>query len=158
MPIPERRGDIVADMMARTGIDGPMIERLVHAFYAKVRRDELLGPVFEARVQDWDAHLGRMCLFWSSVALRSGVYHGNPMQVHAPLPVDAAHFDRWLTLFEETAHEICPSAAAEHFIVRAKRIAQSLELGIAIHNGRILRKGQRYLRDRELDPEASAGG
>ena len=144
MPIPERRNELIADIMARTGIDGPMIERLVHAFYAKVRRDELLGPVFDARVSDWDAHLARMCLFWSSVALGSGAYQGSPMRVHAPLPVDARHFDRWLSLFEETAHEICPAAAAEHFVVRAKRIAHSLELGIASHNGRILIKGQRY--------------
>ena len=85
-----------------------------------------------------------MCLFWSSVALGSGAYNGSPMQVHAPLPVDSQHFDRWLSLFEETAHEVCPPDAAEHFVVRAKRIAQSLELGIASHNGRILGKGERY--------------
>lgn len=149
MPIPERRSELVADMMARIGIDGPMIERLVHTFYAKVRRDELLGPIFDARVEDWDKHLARMCLFWSSVALGSGAYQGSPMRVHAPLPVDAAHFDRWLALFEETANEVCPPAAAEHFVVRAKRIAQSLELGIAIHNGQILGKGQRYYRPGE---------
>ena len=146
MSISERRGDIVAETMARTGIDGPMIERLVRAFYAKVRHDEFLGPVFDARIQDWEAHLQRMCVFWSSVALMSGAYHGSPMQKHAPLPVDARHFDRWLRLFEETAAEVCPPAAAEHFVVRAKRIAQSLELGIASHNGQILRKGQRYFR------------
>src|SRR5690606_26649651 len=61
MPIPERRSELVADMMARTGLDGPMIERLVHAVDAKVREDELLGPIFDARVADWDAHLARMC-------------------------------------------------------------------------------------------------
>lgn len=144
MSIPERRSELVADAMARTGIDGPMIERLVHAFYAKVRRDELLGPIFDARIVDWDKHLARMCLFWASVALGAGTYEGSPMQVHAPLPVDARHFDRWLALFEETANEICPPAAAEHFVVRARRIAQSLELGVASRNGRILRRGERY--------------
>lgn len=154
MPIPDRRSDAVADAMARTGIDGPMIERLVRAFYAKVRRDELLGPVFDARIRDWEAHLERMCLFWSSVALGAGVYQGSPMRVHAPLPVDAEHFDRWLALFEETAAEECPPAACEHFVVRARRIAQSLELGVASYNGRVLDKGQRYYRE----PEASAAG
>ncbi|HEX6999518.1 MAG TPA: group III truncated hemoglobin [Gammaproteobacteria bacterium] len=144
MPISERRSDKVADRMADTGIDGPMIERLVHAFYAKVRRDELLGPIFDARIADWDKHLGRMCVFWSSVVLGAGAYHGSPMQAHAPLPVDARHFDRWLSLFEETAAEVCPPAAAEQFVVRARRIAQSLELGVAIHNGRLLRRGERY--------------
>ena len=145
MPIPERRTELVADAMARTGIDAATIERLVHTFYERVRDDELLGPIFDARIKDWDAHLARMCLFWSSVALGSGTYQGSPMQAHAPLPVDANHFDRWLALFEATANEVCPPAA-EHFVVRARRIAQSLELGVALHNGRITRKGERYHR------------
>src|SRR5690606_5753935 len=113
-------------------------------------------PVFEARIQDWEPHLQRMCLFWSSVALMSGAYHGSPMQMHAPLPVDAGHFDRWLQLFEETAHELCPPQAAEHFVVRARRIAQSLELGIASHNGRILRKGERYVRGKAQTESSSS--
>jgi hemoglobin len=120
-----------AEIVARTGIDQPMIDGLVRAFYARVREDALLGPVFEARIADWDAHLKRMCRFWSSVALMSGDYHGNPMARHLPLPVDAEHFDRWLALFEATAAEACPPTAAAHFIERARRIAQSLELGIA---------------------------
>lgn len=146
MPLPERRSELVADTMACTGIDAAVIERLVHAFYGKVRGDELLGPVFDARIKDWNAHLARMCLFWSSMALGAATYQGSPMQVHAPLPVDANHFDRWLALFEATANEVCTPAAAEHFIVRARRIAQSLELGIACHNGRLTRKGERYYR------------
>lgn len=154
MPIPERRSELVADTMARTGIDAAMIERLVHTFYDKVRDDELLGPVFDARIKNWDAHLARMCLFWSSVALGAATYQGSPMQVHAPLPVDANHFDRWLALFEATANEVCTPVAAEHFIVRARRIAQSLELGIACYNGQLTRKGERYYR-RPLATEAS---
>jgi len=157
MPISERRRDIVADIMARTGIDAAMIERLVHAFYAKVREDDLLGPVFEERISDWNAHLERMCVFWSSVALMTGAYHGSPMQKHATLPVDAQHFDRWLSLFEETADEVCPPAAAEHFVTRARRIAQSLELGVAGYNGRVLAKGQRYRREPEALPADPPG-
>ena len=95
----QRRADVVAEIMARTGIDEPMIARVVHGFYAKVRQDPLLGPVFDARVKNWDTHLEKMCQFWSSVALMSGRYHGSPMIKHLPLPVDAAHFDRWLELF-----------------------------------------------------------
>ncbi len=128
------------------GIDEALIEGLVHGFYAKVRRDPLLGPVFDSRIGDWDTHLARMCRFWSSVALGSGAYQGNPMARHAPLPVDAVHFDRWLALFEETAEEICPPSAAALFIKRARRIAQSLELGIAIHAGKMPARGQRFHR------------
>ena len=142
----ERRAEITAEIMARTGIDESMIERLVRAFYDKVRADALLGPVFAARIVDWEPHLQRMGAFWSSVALMSGVYHGRPMEKHLPLPVDARHFDRWLGLFEETAHAVCPPAAAEHFIERAHRVAESLELGIAGSLRVLLMKGERLRR------------
>lgn len=146
----ERRERITAEIVARTGITEDMIERLVHGFYAKVRGDALLGPVFEARIRDWGPHLQQMCAFWSSVALMTGRYHGNPMAKHMPLPVDAAHFDRWLALFEETARELCPPAAQAHFLERARRIAESLELGIAGRNGVMLAPGERF-RNGQLD-------
>lgn len=144
-----------ADIVARTGIDEAMIGRLVHRFYARVREDALLGPVFDTRIDDWDKHLDRMCRFWSSVALMSGSYSGNPMARHARLPVDATHFDRWLELFETTATEVCPPAAAAHFVERACRIAQSLELGIAVTAGATPRRGERFYRP--LAPSSSQG-
>lgn len=142
----QHRADAIAEIVARTGIDEAMIDHLVRAFYARVRRDPLLGPIFESRIDDWEPHLERMCAFWSSVALMSGRYHGQPMERHLELPVDARHFDRWLALFAATAEEVCPPAAARHFIERAERIAASLELGIAVGDGIVLKKGQRLLR------------
>ena len=141
-----RREAIVEQIRAETGIDEGMIAHLVDAFYDRVRADPLIGPVFAGRITDWGPHLEQMRLFWSSVALMSGVYHGRPMPKHLPLPVDARHFDRWLELFEATAADICPPVAAAHFVERARRIAESLELGIAGANGALLRKGERYLR------------
>jgi hemoglobin len=132
-----RREAIVAEIVERTGIDEAMIERLVHAFYDRARVDPLVGPVFASRVRDWDAHLTRMCTFWSSVALMSGRYHGQPTVAHLPLAIDTEHFNRWLELFATTAREVCPPAAATHFLERAHRIAGSLELGIAARNGEI---------------------
>lgn len=144
-----RRAAIVEQIRAETGIDEAMIARLVDGFYERVRADPLIGPVFNDRISDWGPHLEQMRLFWSSVALMSGVYHGRPMPKHLPLPVDARHFDRWLELFEATARDLCPPAAADHFIERARRIAESLELGIAGANGVLLGKGERYLRPTE---------
>jgi hemoglobin len=131
---------------APAGIDEPLIEHLVHRFYDKARADALLGPVFGSKIGDWDHHLAQMCRFWSSVALMSGSYHGSPMPKHMVLPIDAAHFDRWLALFEETAHEVGPPEAAQHFIVRARRIAQSLELGVALQAGARPKVGERFHR------------
>lgn len=131
----------MAEAVAR-GVDAAMIERLVRGFYEDVRRDEMLGPIFEARISDWEPHLERMMAFWSSVMLRSGLYHGRPMPAHAPLPVGGEHFDRWLALFEATAAREC-GEAAPLFVERARMIAQSLELGIAGHRGLILNIGER---------------
>jgi hemoglobin len=142
-PAVDRRLAFAAEVHARTGIDEEMIRRLVHAFYGRVRADPLLGDVFAARITDWEPHLERMCAFWSSVALMTGRYHGRPMQVHAPLPIDATHFDRWLSLFEVTARAECPPTAAALFIEKARMIAASLELGIASHRGLLLRVGER---------------
>jgi len=142
----ERREQITAEIVARTGISEAMIERLVHGFYAKVRTDAVLARVFEPRIRDWEPHLKQMCAFWSSVALMSGRYHGTPMVKHMPLPVDAGHFDRWLALFEATARELCPPTAAAHFVERARRIAASLEMGIASGQGVMLGIGERFRR------------
>lgn len=138
-----RRAAAAAQIVARTGIDEDMIRTLVHRFYERVRADAVLGPIFETRIADWGPHLERMCAFWSSVALHTGRYHGRPMQKHAPLPVDGRHFDHWLELFAITAGEVCPPVAADLFIEKARLIAESLEMGIAIHRGEVLRRGER---------------
>ena len=139
----ERRAAITAEIQARTGVDEAMIERLVHTFYARVRKDALLAPVFDAVISDWDPHLERMCAFWSSVALMSGRYHGQPLARHVPLPVGGRHFDRWLALFSETASDICPPVAAAHFMDLARRIARSMEMGMASSRGLRLQGGER---------------
>ncbi len=150
-----RRAAITQEVQAETGVDEAMIERLVRGFYARVREDATLGPIFAARIEDWEPHLQRMCAFWSSVVLMSGRYHGQPMRKHLPLPIDGRHFDHWLSLFETAARELCPPEAADHFIDKAHRIAESLELGLATGQGRLLRRGER-LRRPELDAVSAA--
>jgi len=124
------RPEMTAALMAETGLDEEMLEALVHSFYAKVRDDAMLGPIFESRIKDWGPHLAQMTAFWSSVALMTGRYHGSPMLAHARLPVTWAHFERWLGLFRETAHEICPPEGAAHVTERAERIARSLHMAV----------------------------
>lgn len=130
-----RRRRTTDEIARRTGIDEPMIRTLVSTFYGRVRRDDLIGPIFEEKISDWDAHIEKLCAFWSSVALLSGRYHGQPMRMHLPLPIAEAHFQRWLAIFEATAAETCPPAAAAHFTHRARQIADSLLLGIRAQRG-----------------------
>ena len=122
---------------APAGVTEEMIAGLVRAFYAKVRRDPTLGPIFDAAIVDnWDAHLAKLCDFWSSVLLMTGRFKGAPMAVHAALPdVRRSHFARWLQLFAQTAQEVCPPDAAALFTAKADMIAQSLQIGIAVSRG-----------------------
>lgn len=109
-----------------------MVHQLVHAFYAKIRADAVLGPIFDRAIGDgWGPHLAKMCDFWSSVMLMSGRYKGNPMIAHMRLKmVRPEHFTRWLDLFRVTALEECPPDIAVQFCARADNIARSLQLGM----------------------------
>ena len=119
-------------------VDETMIQRLVHAFYAKVRQDPMLGPIFEREVADWDEHLAKLCDFWSSVLLTSGRFKGQPMAVHNRLPdITPAHFVAWLRLFHDTAGEVCPPEAAALFRAKADLIGESLQLGISVSRGEL---------------------
>lgn len=124
------RPEQTARLMAETGLDEALLHRLVHRFYDRVRADPVLGPIFAARITNWDPHLERMIAFWSSVALMTGRYHGAPVPAHVGLPVRREHFDRWLTLFRQTAFEVCPPAGATYVIEHAERIAQSLHIAV----------------------------
>jgi hemoglobin len=118
------------------GIDEEMVADLVNQFYAKVRQDEVLGPIFNSRIEDWDEHLTKLCAFWSSVVLMTGRYKGQPMPAHIAISeITDGHFARWLALFAETAEAVCPPEAAALFVDRSRRIAQSLSLGIAASKG-----------------------
>ncbi|MGR3758113.1 MAG: group III truncated hemoglobin [Tranquillimonas sp.] len=127
------RPEATARLIRETGLTEEVLTRLVHGFYDRVRDDPLLAPVFAARIVDWPPHLDRMVDFWSSVMLMTGRYRGTPVQAHLPLPLDAAHFERWLTLFARTAHEVCPPEGAAHIVDRAQRIAASLQAAIQGH-------------------------
>jgi hemoglobin len=114
------------------------IETLVAAFYARVRNDPDLGPIFlQAIGADWTTHLKTMCDFWSSVMNTSGRYKGKPIPAHMKLSgVEPHHFERWLQLFSETARELFGSSLADLFVERAERIAESLKLGFAFYTNR----------------------
>jgi hemoglobin len=123
-----RRSDAAA-----IGIDDAFVSRLVESFYARIREDAMLGPVFAARIADWTPHLERMKGFWRSILTASGEYSGNPMAKHLAIPgLGRDHFARWLELFYATLRELEGDPAATRLVgTRARMIADSLLTGIA---------------------------
>lgn len=105
---------------------------LVERFYASVREDEVLGPVFNGAIADWPEHLHKLTAFWSSVMLTSGRYKGSPMIAHLKhvAVIQPAMFVRWLELWRETARETLDEHGAAAVIGKAERIAESLQLGM----------------------------
>ena len=104
------------------------VTRLVHAFYARVRADALLGPVFAAHVDDWPAHLAQLVDFWSAMLRGTRRFRGAPVQRHNALPgLDAAMFERWLALFRRTTAELGNPAMQALADEMAERVAATLQ-------------------------------
>ena len=107
------------------------LTELVHSFYADVRADPLLGPVFEEALRDrWEPHLARMVDFWSTVALGSKRFRGNVFTKHMALQgVTPAHFAAWVRLWGEHTNRLFTPEVAHELQTAAHGIARNLFLG-----------------------------
>jgi hemoglobin len=107
------------------------VKKLVNSFYDKVRADDLLGPVFNERIQDrWPQHLEKMYAFWQTTLLGQHTYSGRPFPPHATLPVGHQHFERWIALFTETVDELFTGDKADEAKWRAGKIAEMFEMKV----------------------------
>lgn len=119
-------------------LDEEGLSSFLDLFYAKVRRDPLLAPVFATRIAepDWPRHLETIRSFWSSVLFKTGRYRGNPFGKHLGLDgIGPRHFERWLGLFAEAAEERFAPEVARMLTDRAGRIGDSLEAGLFFQPG-----------------------
>ena len=129
----QERREKIRDEAARLGIDEIFIDALVEQFYAKIRQDEILGPIFNTAIGDnWAPHLAQMKRFWESVALGNGAYNGRPVPAHARhKTIEPLHFDHWLSMFEATLLSLSDRReTVDYFMERARRIANSLKLAL----------------------------
>ncbi|NYZ13070.1 group III truncated hemoglobin [Azospirillum sp. RWY-5-1] len=106
------------------------VARLVDVFYERARRDPLLGPVFDQAIEDWDGHLAVIGRFWSAHLIGGPHGGGRMFMAHAQLPIEPAHFDRWLALFDQTAAELLPPDAHRKAMKTANHAASSLKAGL----------------------------
>jgi hemoglobin len=108
------------------------IHAFVVEFYARLRKHDELGPIFESRLGGaWDSHMERLTDFWMTMLGGGTLYRGNPFEVHRKIEEMAEHqFDDWLAIFEGAAEDTLPAELAERATERAHRIANSLKMGL----------------------------
>ena len=115
------------------------IERLVDGFYASVRADAVLAPIFDdvART-NWAEHLPKMYDFWETVLFSAGAYRGNPLAVHlelaARVPLTNREFEQWLGLFRRQVDAMFAGPVAEEAKRRASRFAAVMQHHVAAHD------------------------
>ncbi|MGD9472519.1 MAG: group III truncated hemoglobin [Novosphingobium sp.] len=124
--------------MERLDLSEDGLAALVEAFYARVRADAQLGPVFDGAIDDWPEHLEKLAAFWSSIMLTSGRYKGQPVPAHMKHRdrITPALFNRWLDLWKSTTDDLMSSDAATALQAKAERIAESLQLAMFFRLGR----------------------
>lgn len=132
--------EAVPETDAPRPVSAAEIDRLVASFYADIRRDPMLSPVFfEAIGHDpvaWRVHEARIAGFWrNALQIERGAYDGNPMRVHRTLPgIRPQHFERWLELFAIAAGRVLEPAQAQAIHALATRIGQGLKMAV-VHSG-----------------------
>lgn len=116
----------------RESITEEALAELIMLFYARVRQDPDLGPIFNDAIKDWPHHLSKLTDFWHSVMLTSGRYKGNPMLKHVlhRSRITPEHFTRWLALWRQTTSEIMAPPAATELQAKAERIGESIKLAL----------------------------
>jgi hemoglobin len=107
------------------------IEKLINAFYDKIKIDTKIGYFFtEVAHVNWEKHLPRMYDFWENIMFSTGDFVGNPMAKHKELhqksTMTKAHFKHWNALFDETVDELFAGEKAEEIKQRAANIATAM--------------------------------
>jgi hemoglobin len=102
------------------------VKFLVDHFYAKVQVDDLLGPIFNSRLEGrWEQHHKRLYRFWNTILLRKPDYYGKPVEMHFDMNIGGEHFSRWLEIWNETVQNNFEGTIAERALLRGKTMAMA---------------------------------
>ncbi len=109
------------------------IELLMNVFYNKALIDPTIGYLFTDIAQlDLASHLPVICDFWEMVIFKKYGYKKDVLDIHRKLndkaPLQAIHFEQWLTLFTESVNEHFAGANAEQMKTRALSIATVMQM------------------------------
>lgn len=113
------------------------LRKLIAVFYARVRKDPLIGPVFNASISDWNAHQDTLFHFWASLLYGNTGYNGRPVPAHFKHRehMTPEAFTRWLTLWRQTTTELLTPEAAALLQNRAECIGNSFQRAMSFQSG-----------------------
>jgi hemoglobin len=111
------------------------IELLVNTFYDKVKKDNVIGIIFNTIIgDDWSHHLPTMYRFWNTILLNQPGYTGNAVKKHTDvdkqMPLQKEHFERWLKLWTETIDSLFEGERAAEAKNRANLMAYLIEMKV----------------------------
>ncbi|NAS29986.1 globin [Flavobacteriaceae bacterium R38] len=115
------------------------VKLLVTNFYAKIRKDDLLGPIFNGMIEDWEQHLNHLTNFWCSQLFIERTYNGNPIEVHrkvdkfAQHKIDEHYFGKWLNYWIQTIDEDFKGDNSFILKNRARKMASFIHIDIFTH-------------------------
>lgn len=98
---------------------------LVDTFYAKARKNEFIGPIFERYITDWDRHHIKLYQFWRTVILRQSAYQSKPVQMHFKMGLTQEHFDLWMGIWNQNIKEHFEGPNADIAIHRGATMSQA---------------------------------
>lgn len=104
------------------------IEFLLHSFYNVVRKNEIIGYIFDEIIKvNWEQHLPLITNFWETLLFGKDTFKGNPMLTHIQIskkvPLTKLHFDTWLQIWNNTINEYFFGKKAEEAKQKAQNIA-----------------------------------
>lgn len=115
------------------------VQLLVETFYGKVRKDKVLGPIFNGIITDWKSHLSLLTDFWETQLFLKRKYYGNPVTAHQEVDdkldhaITSEHFGLWLNLWFATIDELFEGETAWIAKNRAQKMSTMLFMQIYQH-------------------------
>jgi len=115
------------------------VSKLIHTFYADVREDELLGPIFNSMIKDWDKHLDLLTDFWETNLFFVKKYAGNPLAAHVRADkfhnhtINEFHFGIWLNLWFKNIDSLFEGENAQLAKNRARNMSTFMNMEIFKH-------------------------
>lgn len=101
------------------------VKLLVDTFYARAQKDELIGPIFERFINDWDVHHVKLYQFWRTVILKQAAYRAKPVQMHFKMDLTKEHFDHWLVIWNATVDDLFAGENADVAKYRGQKMSDA---------------------------------